>query len=86
MQQVSSDDAQKQLHELIADAVKGETIYITTPEGQAVQLVPVTHPIHKRQFGSARGLIHMADDFDAPLEDFSEWSGAQFSGITSPVS
>jgi len=73
MQQVSSDEAQKQLQELIADAVKGETVYITTPEGQAVQLVPVAHPIHKRQFGSAKGLIHMTDDFDAPLEDFSDY-------------
>ena len=73
MQQISSDDAQKQLHELIADAVKGETIYITTDEGQAVQLVPVATPIRKRQFGSAKGLIHMADDFDAPLEDFGDY-------------
>lgn len=71
LQQVSSDDAQKQLHELIAEAVKGETILITTDEGQAVQLVPVAYPARKRQFGSAKGLIHMADDFDAPLEDFS---------------
>lgn len=25
-----------------------------------------------REFGSARGLVHMADDFDEPLEDFSD--------------
>jgi hypothetical protein len=26
----------------------------------------------RRQFGSARGLIEIADDFDAPLEGFGE--------------
>ncbi len=27
----------------------------------------------KSNFGSARGLIEMADDFDAPIEDFKEY-------------
>jgi predicted DNA-binding antitoxin AbrB/MazE fold protein len=27
----------------------------------------------QRTFGSARGLIKIADDFDAPLEDFREY-------------
>ena len=27
----------------------------------------------KRQFGSMKGQIWMADDFDAPLEDFKEY-------------
>jgi len=36
------------------------------------KVVPVTRPQGPREFGSARGLIHMADDFDAPLEDFAE--------------
>jgi Protein of unknown function (DUF2281) len=26
-----------------------------------------------RRPGSAKGMIHMADDFDAPLEDFQEY-------------
>jgi Protein of unknown function (DUF2281) len=26
------------------------------------------------QFGSAKGLITMAEDFDAPLEDFDEYA------------
>lgn len=28
----------------------------------------------RRTFGSARGLIQMADDFDAPLDDFAEYT------------
>jgi hypothetical protein len=28
----------------------------------------------KRRAGSAAGRVHMASDFDAPLEDFAEYS------------
>lgn len=30
-------------------------------------------PLQKRQFGAGKGLVTMADDFDAPLEDFKEY-------------
>jgi antitoxin (DNA-binding transcriptional repressor) of toxin-antitoxin stability system len=51
--------------------MRGETVFILTDDGQSVQLVPVEPPIRRPQFGSAKGLIVMSDDFDAPLEDFS---------------
>ena len=35
--------------------------------------MPVASPV-RRQFGSAEGLIVVADDFDAPLPDFAEHS------------
>ncbi len=38
-----------------------------------VQLVPVEPPKRQPQFGSAKGLIVMADDFDAPLADFDDY-------------
>ncbi len=38
-----------------------------------VQVVPVEPPKRRPQFGSARGLVVMADDFDAPLADFNEY-------------
>jgi hypothetical protein len=33
------------------------------------QLVPVEPPARQPQFGNAAGLVTIADDFDAPLED-----------------
>ena len=30
-------------------------------------------PKKKRIFGSAKGKLHMAEDFDDPLEDFEEY-------------
>lgn len=73
MEQVSLDEAKERLLELIRAAHKGETVLIRGGDEEAVQLVPVQVPTDRRQFGSAKGLIKMADDFDAPLEDFKEY-------------
>jgi len=49
--------------------MSGETVIITK-DGLQVQLVPVSSSTHRPTFGSVRGQIEMADDFDAPLADF----------------
>ena len=72
MQEVTPEEAQKRLPDLIEAALKGEGVFITTNSGQGVQLVPVPRPARQRHFGSAEGLITIADDFDAPLSDFVE--------------
>ncbi len=74
MQTVTLDEAKTQLGDLVEAAMSGETVVITTDEYQ-IQLVPVSAPSGKPQFGSARGQIQMADDFDAPLTDFNEYMG-----------
>lgn len=73
MQTVTLDEAKIHLIELIEAAVAGEEIFITKNEDLAVQLVPRVVKKRKRQFGSAKGLISMAPDFDEPLEDFKEY-------------
>ena len=73
MQQVNVGEATKQLSHLIDAAVRGEVVLITTDDRQIVRLVPVKHTRQPRRAGSAKGMIHMADDFDAPLEDFQEY-------------
>lgn len=45
-----------------------------SPDGTATVRIFAHPPIENRpQFGSARGLIIISDDFDAPLEDFAEY-------------
>ncbi len=73
MQQVKLDEATTRLPSLIDAAVRGEVVLITTDDRQTIQLVPLKHGRHPRRFGSARGLIQMADDFDAPLDDVREY-------------
>jgi len=37
------------------------------------KIIPIARARAPRQFGSARGEIRMAADFDSPLEDFKDY-------------
>ncbi|GAB3932406.1 DUF2281 domain-containing protein [Larkinella terrae] len=44
---------------------------LSPEEKKALQVALATEPAKKRKFGTMKGLItYMADDFDAPLDDF----------------
>ena len=73
MYQVKLEEASIRLVDLVDEAIKGKKVFILRDTHQMVQLVPVKSPLRRPQFGSAEGLVMMADDFDAPLEDFSEY-------------
>lgn len=73
MHQVNIDEAKTRLPDLIDAAVKGEDVVIAKDDRNVVKLVPVARVKPRPQFGSARGLITMAADFDEPLEDFAEY-------------
>ncbi len=74
MQKVKLEEAQQRLAELIEDAARGEEVVISRGDGADFRLVPVSAPERRPRFGSAKGLIHMADDFDEPLDDFAPYS------------
>jgi antitoxin (DNA-binding transcriptional repressor) of toxin-antitoxin stability system len=73
MHQVSLEEAKTQLPDLIDAAVGGEEIIIAKDSHHLVKLVPVPATKPRPQFGSAKGLITMSDNFDEPLEDFEEY-------------
>lgn len=76
MIQVTMEEAKDRLPDLMDAAVRGETVLIEKEAdqgAQVVQLVAVASHKPKPQFGSARGLIKTADDFNAPLDDFREY-------------
>jgi antitoxin (DNA-binding transcriptional repressor) of toxin-antitoxin stability system len=72
MAPISVREAQDRLPELMDEAEGGEEVVIARADGSAFRLVPIEMAPRPR-FGSARGLFTMADDFDAPLEDFREY-------------
>ena len=72
MHTISIDEASARLPELFEEAAGGHDVVITRGDGAAMRLVPVEQHGTPR-FGSARGLFTMADDFDAPLEDFEPY-------------
>jgi len=74
---VAVRDAGPRLPGLVDRALGGEDVVIARDDDAAVRLVPVsdagagTRPI----VGAAKGVVlFMADDFDAPLDDFSEYT------------
>lgn len=73
MHEVDLKEAQLRLSDLIDEAVKGEEVVISKEERPVVRLVPISgnggHPV----FGSAKGLLELSDDFDAPLDDFQTY-------------
>jgi len=68
MQTVTLNEAQNHLVDLVEVAVAGEVVSIKKNDDVTLQLVPHVAKRRKRQFGSAKGLISMAPNFDAPLD------------------
>ncbi len=73
MHQVNIEEAKTHLPDLIDAAVNGEEVVIAKDEQSAVKLVPVSQHKLRPQFGSAKGLITMSDDFDEPLKNFEDY-------------
>jgi antitoxin (DNA-binding transcriptional repressor) of toxin-antitoxin stability system len=74
MQQFKVQDAQSRLEDLIESALEGKKVLIVKEDTKVVQLVPVQPTTRHAQFGSAKGLVKLSDDFDAPLPDFREYT------------
>ncbi|MEM7357042.1 MAG: DUF2281 domain-containing protein [Acidobacteriota bacterium] len=61
------------MSELAAEAEGGEEVVMTRDDGAAFKLVPLGMRPPTPTFGSAKGLIEIAEDFDEPLEDFKDY-------------
>lgn len=70
---VDLNNAQSLLPDLVRQAARGEDVVLTEDGEPIARIIPITRARGPRQFGSARGLIRMMDDFDDPLEDFREY-------------
>ena len=74
MTQIPLEEASSQLRQLVQQAKEGEEIILTQNSEPVARLTPILPIRPRRQAGTAKGLIlHMADDFDAPLDDFKEY-------------
>ncbi|MCG3158552.1 MAG: hypothetical protein DKINENOH_05196 [bacterium] len=77
MCKVSLEEAAKSFPALLEKAINGEEVLILQDQKPVAKLVSVgaepPSPAKRIQAGSAKGLIEIAADFDAPLEDFKEF-------------
>lgn len=62
----------RQLRELVEEAARAGEVVLTRGGEAVAKIVPVSAK-RPRQPGSARGQIHMADDFDETPEDFRDY-------------
>lgn len=61
--------AQTQLPDLLAAASRGENVIISQDGKPVAKLVAIPPTVRERKFGTMKGKIWIADDFDAPLPD-----------------
>ncbi len=73
MHLIELTQAKQQLPELLEEVIRGEEIVITNNGQPLVKMLQAAPAKPQPTFGSARGLITIADDFDEPLEDFKEY-------------
>jgi prevent-host-death family protein len=73
MYQITLEQAKLDFLRLLQEAMQGQEIVITQNNVPTLKLISISKSKPRAQFGSAKGLITMSDDFDAPLEDFKEY-------------
>lgn len=73
MKTVTIHEAKTHLSRLLREVQAGEEVVIARRTTPLARLVPLLAARQERRFGTARGLISIADDFDEPLADFDEY-------------
>ncbi|HYH45488.1 MAG TPA: prevent-host-death protein [Thermoanaerobaculia bacterium] len=74
MIRVDLQEARTRLDDLVDEATQGEEVVITRKDGASWKIVPMPAEPPAPRFGSAQGMVRMADDFDAPLHDFEDYA------------
>ncbi|MGK7882519.1 MAG: type II toxin-antitoxin system Phd/YefM family antitoxin [Crocosphaera sp.] len=74
MLQLTLKEAQNKLPELLKAAAEGQQVIIQNNEGQDFQLISLPTHSQKPQYGSAKGIVKMLDNFDDPIEDFKDYT------------
>jgi antitoxin (DNA-binding transcriptional repressor) of toxin-antitoxin stability system len=73
MVQVSLEEAMLRLPQLIREAKNGEEIVLVENELPFARVIPLLRHRPKAQFGSARGLIELSDNWDDTPEGFENY-------------
>jgi antitoxin (DNA-binding transcriptional repressor) of toxin-antitoxin stability system len=72
--QVKIHEAKTNLSRLIQEALEGKTVIIARGNHPLVKLEVLPEARSQRTIGQAKDLVlYMADDFDAPLDDFKDY-------------
>jgi len=69
---VNIHEAKTHLSRLIQAVLDGEEVVIAKSNRPLVRLVVVDSARSERVLGTAKGVVNMSDDFDAPIPDFAD--------------
>lgn len=72
--QITVSEAKAHLAELLKAAEAGETVIVTRHGKPIARIEGIKEPVSLPRIGALKGQIWMADDFDAPLEVFAEYT------------
>ena len=72
-QKIGAFEAKTHLASILDKVAHGQNFVVTKHGKPVAQIVPINSKTSVREAGQWRGRIWMADDFDAPLEDFKEY-------------
>jgi prevent-host-death family protein len=72
--QVTVSEAKAHFAELLKAAEAGQTIVVTRHGKPVVRMQGVEEPASLPRIGALKGQIWMADDFDAPLSIFDDYT------------
>ena len=71
--QITIHEAKTHLSRLLREVAEGAEIIIAKGDSPIAKLVRFDPPHLKRVLGLSKGSIQMADDFNAPLDDFEDY-------------
>ena len=74
MSQFNIHEAKTHLSKLIEKVKNGEEVVIAKDNKPVAKLILFDEEKSERKLGSAKGLIKISNDFDAPLPEFEEYS------------
>jgi len=72
MKKVTVHQAKTHLSKLLKEVERGAEVVITRRDKPVARLVAVGRKKPRRELGRGKGLVRLADDFDAPLPDFAD--------------
>jgi prevent-host-death family protein len=70
---VGAYEAKARLSYLLSRVEKGQVFRITRRGHPIAELRPLAQAPTRLQFGVDRGRVHISQDFDAPLPEFSDY-------------
>ena len=73
VKKVNVAEAKAKLSDLIEAVLGGEDVVIARRNVPVVRLVAVEEAKVVPRFGALAGRVRVADDFDAPLDDFADY-------------